>query len=69
MKEKLDGKPITLTAWKQEYDSLQTEYAELSPQYKPLREEVIRLRCRMRRVQYCVAGGSSHRQYRERNMR
>ena len=44
LKEKLDGKPIALKAWKQEYAQLKTEYAELSPQHKPLREEVIRLR-------------------------
>ena len=44
VKEKLDGKPIALKAWKQEYAQLKTEYAELSPQHKPLREEVIRLR-------------------------
>ena len=44
LKEKLDGKPIALKAWKQEYEQLKTEYAELSPQHKPLREEVIRLR-------------------------
>lgn len=50
LKEKLGGKPITLTAWKQEYDRLQTEYAKLSPQYKPLREDLMK----MRRVQYCV---------------
>ena len=48
LKEKLDGKPITLTAWKQEYDRLQAEYAKLSPQYKPLREDLMK----MRRVQY-----------------
>lgn len=48
LKEKLDGKPITLTAWKQEYNQLQAEYAELSPQYKPLREDLLK----MRRVQY-----------------
>ena len=40
LKEKLDGKPIALKAWKQEYAQLKTEYAELSPQHKPLREEV-----------------------------
>ncbi len=40
----LKGKPIALKAWKQEYAQLKTEYAELSPQHKPLREEVIRLR-------------------------
>ena len=50
LKEKLGGKPITLTAWKQEYDRLQAEYAKLSPQYKPLREDLMK----MRRVQYCV---------------
>ena len=44
LKEKLDGEPIALKAWKQEYAQLKTEYAELSPQHKPLREEVIRLR-------------------------
>ena len=44
LKEELDGKPIALKAWKQEYAQLKTEYAELSPQHKPLREEVIRLR-------------------------
>ena len=44
LKEKLDRKPIALKAWKQEYAQLKTEYAELSPQHKPLREEVIRLR-------------------------
>ena len=44
LNEKLDGKPIALKAWKQEYAQLKTEYAELSPQHKPLREEVIRLR-------------------------
>ncbi|MFL8107232.1 MobQ family relaxase [Clostridioides difficile] len=44
LKEKPDGKPIALKAWKQEYAQLKTEYAELSPQHKPLREEVIRLR-------------------------
>lgn len=44
LKEKLDGKPIALKARKQEYAQLKTEYAELSPQHKPLREEVIRLR-------------------------
>lgn len=44
LKEKLDGKPIALKAWKQECAQLKTEYAELSPQHKPLREEVIRLR-------------------------
>ena len=48
LKEKLDGKPIILTAWKQEYDRLQAEYAKLSPQYKPLREDLMK----MRRVQY-----------------
>ena len=48
LKEKLGGKPITLTAWKQEYDRLQAEYAMLSPQYKPLREDLMK----MRRVQY-----------------
>ena len=50
LKEKLDRKPITLAAWKQEYDRLQAEYAKLSPQYKPLREDLMK----MRRVQYCV---------------
>ena len=35
LKEKLDGKPIALKAWKQEYAQLKTEYAELSPQHKP----------------------------------
>ena len=44
MKEKLDGEPIALKAWRQEYAQLKTEYAEMSPQHKPLREEVIRLR-------------------------
>ena len=34
LKEKLDGKPIALKAWKQEYAQLKTEYAELSPQHK-----------------------------------
>ena len=37
LKEKLDGKPVTLPAWKQEYNRLQAEYTKLSPQYKPLR--------------------------------
>ena len=50
LKEKLDRKPITLAAWKQEYDRLQAEYAKLSPQYKPLRADLMK----MRRVQYCV---------------
>ena len=44
LKEKLDGEAIALKAWKKEYAQLKTEYAELSPQHKPLREEVIRLR-------------------------
>ncbi len=39
LKEKLDGKPIALKAWKQEYAQLKTEYAELSPQHKPLRRK------------------------------
>ena len=43
LKEKLDGKHIALKAWKQEYAQLKTEYAELSPQHKPLREEVIQM--------------------------
>ena len=33
-----------MKAWKQEYAQLKTEYDELSPQHKPLLEEVIRLR-------------------------
>ena len=54
LKEKLDGKPIALKAWKQEYAQLKTEYAELSPQHKPLREEVIRLRQVQNAVDRCV---------------
>ena len=34
LKEKLDGKPIAMKAWKQEYAQLKTEYAELSPHSK-----------------------------------
>ena len=41
LKEKLDGKPIALKAWKQEYAQLKTEYAELSPPHKPLRAEAV----------------------------
>ncbi|WP_314724206.1 MobQ family relaxase [Enterocloster bolteae] len=48
LKENLGGKPVPLNAWKQEYDRLKREYAELSPQYKPLREDLMK----MRRVQY-----------------
>ena len=58
LKEKLDGEPIALKAWKQEYAQLKTEYAELSPQHKPLREEVIRLR----QVQSAVDTALRHRE-------
>jgi len=50
LKDKLDGKPVALTAWKQKYDRLQAEYARLSPQYKPLLEDLLK----MRRVQYHI---------------
>ena len=50
LKENLGGKPVPLNAWKQEYDRLKREYAELSPQYRPLREDLMK----MRRVQYHV---------------
>nr|WP_287715490.1 MobQ family relaxase [Blautia sp.] len=50
LKENLGGRPVPLNAWKQEYDRLKREYAELSPQYKPLREDLMK----MRRVQYHV---------------
>lgn len=50
LKEQLEGKPIALNAWKQEYGQLKQEYAALSPQHKPLREDLIK----MRRVQYLV---------------
>ena len=67
LKEKLDGEAtITLKAWKQEYAQLKTEYAELSPQHKPLREEVIRLgRCKRRDT--ALRRRNSQRTYRERN--
>ena len=58
LKEKLDGEPIALKAWKQEYAQLKTEYAELSLQHKPLREEVIRLR----QVQNAVDTALRHRE-------
>ena len=50
IKEKLGDKPIDLNAWKQEYDRLRKEYAALSPQHRPLREELLKIQ----RVQYCV---------------
>ena len=50
LKENLGEKSVPLNAWKQEYDRLKREYAELSPQYKPLREDLMK----MRRVQYHV---------------
>lgn len=53
LKEKLDGKPIALKAWKQEYTQLKTEYAELSSQHKPLREEVSQ---RLDKAQLSFAG-------------
>ena len=58
LKEKLDGDPIALKAWKQEYVQIKTEYAELAPQHKPLREEVIRLR----QVQNAVDTALRHRE-------
>jgi len=58
LKEKLDGEPIALKAWKQEYAQLKAEYAGLSPQHKPLREEVIRLR----QVQNAVDTALRHRE-------
>lgn len=58
LKEKLDGETIALKAWKQEYAQLKTEYAELSLQHKPLREEVIRLR----QVQNAVDTALRHRE-------
>ena len=61
LKEKLDGKPVTLPAWKREYNRLQAEYAELSPQYKPLREDLLK----MRRVQHCVDRALEQRQTQE----
>ena len=50
IKEKLGDKPIDLDAWKLEHDRLRKEYAALSPQHRPLREELLK----MQRVQYCV---------------
>ena len=61
LKDKLDGKPVTLPAWKQEYNRLQAEYAELSPQYKPLREDLLK----MRRVQHCIDRALEQRQTQE----
>ena len=61
LKERLDGKPVTLPAWKREYNRLQAEYAELSPQYKPLREDLLK----MRRVQHCVDRALEQRQTQE----
>ena len=50
IKEKLGNKPIDLNAWKLEHDRLRKEYAVLSPQHRPLREELLKIQ----RVQYCV---------------
>ena len=50
IKEKLGDKPIDLNAWKWEYDRLRKEYAALSPQHRPLREELLKIQ----RVQYYV---------------
>ena len=58
LKEKLNGKPVPLNAWKQEYERLQAEYASLSPKYKPLREDLMK----MRRVQYHVDRALQRRQ-------
>lgn len=58
LKEKLNGKPVPLNAWKQEYERLQVEYASLSPKYKPLREDLMK----MRRVQYHVDRALQRRQ-------
>ena len=44
LREKLSGKPVTVKDWQREYESLKAEYAELSKQHKPLRDELIKLR-------------------------
>ena len=50
IKEKLGDKHIDLNAWKLEHDRLRKEYAALSPQHRPLREELLKIQ----RAQYCV---------------
>lgn len=50
IKEKLGYKPIDLNVWKLEHDRLRKEYGALSPQHRPLREELLKIQ----RVQYCV---------------
>ena len=50
IKEKLGDKPIDLNAWKLEHDWLRKEYVALSPQHRPLREELLKIQ----QVQYCV---------------
>lgn len=44
LREKLSGKPVAVKDWQREYESLKAEYAELSKQHKPLRDELIKLR-------------------------
>ena len=42
--EKLKGEPINVKAWQREFDSLRAKYADLREQYKPLKEELAKLR-------------------------
>lgn len=50
LREKLGDKPVTLQEWNREYLRLESEYADLLQQYKPLKEELAKLRS----VQYHV---------------
>lgn len=65
LKEKLGDKPIVLNAWKQELKQLQTEYATLSSQHKPLLEEVLHLRQVQRAVDTAREAQDAEQQHKE----